>query len=221
MPNIRKITDDFKWEISEILDWEKENIEIKRAKEIKNFFIKNKIKIDYIFDIHSTPTDSEPMIICSNNKKSLELSDFFPIKYVILWLADIIEWVALTKYFSNLWAIDLAFECWFHNDINNKKVWYKIFEIILKIQNSENLNKKFKKIKIKIINSLKTSNKKFRFSKVFKWFEVIKKWEILAKEEDNIISMEEERIMVIPRLDTMEELDFKKEVILWYLWEKI
>jgi succinylglutamate desuccinylase len=101
--------------------WEflNQNYEQQRANEIKKYFSLNKIKVDYVFDFHSTPTKSEEMIICTNNPESIKLSQLFPINKVILWLTDIIEWLSLSKYFSELWAIDFAFECWQHGTKDN------------------------------------------------------------------------------------------------------
>ena len=66
-----------------------ENREIKRAQEIKKFF--DGIKIDYIFDIHSTSTRSDPMILCTSQEGSKELAKKMPIKKVVHGLIDIVE----------------------------------------------------------------------------------------------------------------------------------
>lgn len=192
------------------------NTEIRRAKEIKQFFETRNTPIDYVYDIHSTPTESEPMIICTDNPRSIDIARAIPIRYVILGLVDIIEGVSLTKHFSNQWAIDLAFECWSH--VNPSSIVAdQIIETILNVQNGTTSTKIFPQDRIQISETIVTSDKDFQFSRNFQGFERLEKWEVLATEWDRIRCMDEDRIIIIPRPDAIKELDKKKEVIMWYL----
>lgn len=194
------------------------NTEIQRATEIKDYFKKK--RIDYVFDIHSTPTESDPMIICTDNDKSLELVNYFPIKRVILGLIEVIEGTSLTRYFSEKGAVDFAFECWSHSN-PNQTVADQIIETIFKIQNLQPFDRQFEKDKIRIYEAIKTSSKNFKFEREFQGFEEIGKWEVFATEWTKQISTVNDSIMVIPRPDAVKELEFKDEVMTGYLGKRI
>jgi len=72
--------------------------ESRRAHEIMSFL--QKINIDHIFDIHSTPSKSDPMILCTKQKASLQLAKKFPISYVIKNLIDKVEGTPLVNYLT-------------------------------------------------------------------------------------------------------------------------
>jgi succinylglutamate desuccinylase len=56
--------------------------EKKRADEIKKEF--HQKQIDIIYDIHSTPTNSPAMSICTDNPESIALAKLFPIEHIVL-----------------------------------------------------------------------------------------------------------------------------------------
>jgi succinylglutamate desuccinylase len=73
-------------------------LETKRANEIKEFF--KKIKVDFVYDLHSTPSESDPMILCTSQTRSYDLAKKFPIKRIIKNLIDIVDGMSLVKYFT-------------------------------------------------------------------------------------------------------------------------
>lgn len=195
--------------------------EVKRAKEIKSFFTDNNIKVNYVFDFHSTPTKSDPMLICTNNENSLILAKKFNINKLILWLIDIIKGKSLTKYFSESWAIDIAFECWSHNDPSTLEKWKEFIETIFSIHNWVQTPDFLDKTIIKITDIIFDNDVRFVFTKDYKWFELIKSWEVWWKNTKKNFFFDKDKIIVIPNTDYKKHLESTWTAHIAYFGEEI
>lgn len=198
---------------------EKWNYEITRAHEIKKFFAD--IHIDYVFDLHSTSSKSAPMILCTSQKSSLLLASKMPIKYVVQWLIDIIDETGLIKYFQKRIKLGMAFECGFHKDPKTLLLGEKIIDNILDFHQQKPMKKKKNQIKIKITDIVYTSDHKFVFTKPYKWFEQLKKWEIRWIDKTWKHSFNKPKILVMPNMIIAEELEKKSQARVAYFWDRI
>jgi len=200
-------------------DNSKWSYEIKRANQIKKFF--NNIPIDYIFDLHSTSSKSDPMILCTSKKSSLKLSSKMPIKHVIQWLIDIVEWASLLKYFQNKIKLGMAFECGCHKDDNTIKKWKEIIDVIFDFHQGKKLKNNQNQIKIKITDIVHTTDPKFKYTKPYKWFEILKGWEIWWIDNTWKHSFDKSKVLVMPNMVIAQELEKKSKVWAAYFWDII
>ncbi len=196
-----------------------ESYEISRANQIKKFF--QNIDIDYMFDLHSTSSKSDPMILCTSQKSSLKFASKMPIKHVIQWLIDIVEWTSLLRYFQKKIKLWMAFECWCHKDQSTIQVWKQIIDTILSFHQAEKIKKNPDQIKIQITDIVLTSDPKFKFTKAYKWFEKLKKWEIRWMDKSWKHSFKKSKILVMPNLAIKSELEKKDKVWVAYFWDII
>jgi succinylglutamate desuccinylase len=195
------------------------NYEIKRANQIKKFF--EDIPIDYMFDLHSTSSKSDPMILCNSQKSSLTLSSNMPIKHVIQWLIDIVEWTSMLKHFQTKLKLGMAFECGCHKDGDTITKWKEIIDIILDFHQGKKLQNQKDQIKIKITDIVYTSDPKFMFSKTYKWFEKLNPWEVRAVDNNWKHSFKKSKILVMPNMIIAQELEKKSSVWVAFFWDII
>ena len=214
--NVRFINSDLNR--SFLIDDEFGDNERKRAHEIMYFF--SNIKIDYVFDVHSTPSKSDPMILCSQQKESTELAKYFPIKYVVNNLINNLEWVSLLQYFVNKWAIGVAFEAWCHEDPETIQKWKIIAQTILDIHNNKQSKMNKNQIIINTTDILHTSDPQFAFSKSYKWFEIVRSGEIRGKDSQQSYSFTTDKILMIPNTKFQEDLKKKARTWLVYFWQE-
>lgn len=193
--------------------------EISRAKEIKNFFAD--MHIDYLFDLHSTSSKSDPMILCTSQKSSLDLASKMPIRHVVQWLIDIVEWTSLVKYFQNNITLGMAFECGCHKDEDTIVTWKKIIDVIIDFHQGKQLPDQTDQIKIHITDLILTSDPGFTYSKPYQWFELLQKWEIRGKDMTGDYSFDIPKILVMPNMIIAQELEKKNKVGVAYFWDDI
>ena len=193
--------------------------EILRAEEIRKF-LSSFGKIDFAFDIHSTPTKSDPMIICMGDNISREVAKKFPLDRLVINLDKIIEWVPIGRCLLDEFGIpNLAFECGQHSDVETLKIADSIFSTILDFQNKKPSKFCGAKEIIYATNIIETSSREFTFVRNFRGFEPIAAGEIIAIEPWVQISFDTPKIMLIPRPDAIAELDVKPSVIVGYVGE--
>lgn len=194
------------------------NNEEKRAQTIKSFFAD--IPIDYIFDIHSTPSKSKPMILCTSQKESFQLAKRFPINYVVRWLIDSVEWIPLMKHFTAKGTKGLAFEAGWHEDQKTINKGKKIGEIIRRLHNKKETKNVKRQTVIQTSECIHTSDNRFKFSKDYKGFEVIHPGEIRGRDSKKSYSFTKEKIIMIPNTKFQDDLKKKGKTWLVYFGEK-
>lgn len=200
-------------------DNSQDGYELSRAKEIKSFF--ENIPIDYMFDLHSTSSKSDPMILCTTQKSSLNLASKMPIKHIVQWLIDIVEWVSLLKYFQKNIKLWMAFECGCHKDEDTITKWKEIIDIILDFHQGKKIPNQKNQKKIKITDLIYTSDPKFKYTKPYKWFEKLEKWEIRWIDNSCKHNFKESKILVMPNMIIAQELEKKSKVWVAYFWDSI
>lgn len=160
----------------------KNSYESKRLFELKEIFD----EIDIFIDLHSVSIWDEKMIIIDEN--DIELSKkIFDWKYFLI--DKISTTWALIWDFIRQWKKGFWIECWNHNSKD-------AFESGVK--NTLNLLSFYKNINWKIIKEQNENIylnfweeifakwENFRFTKEINWFEIVKKWEIYAQDDDKI-----------------------------------
>lgn len=165
MQNKRYLDED----LNRAFNSQQSSYEAKRAQSIKNYF--HSIPLDVVYDIHSTPTKSQPMIICTDNPASLALAKQIPIEPIVLGLIESVHGVSLTKYFSQQGAIDLAFECGMHDDLEQNPWIQPIVETIRAFHHDIPLSSRYPHTIIKIKKQIRTQDMTFRFSQKYSGFE--------------------------------------------------
>ena len=193
--------------------------EATRASQIKKYF--EHIPIDYMFDLHSTPSKSDPMILCTSQKSSLKLAAKMPIRYVIQWLIDIVEGTSLLKYFQKKIKLGMAFECGCHKENDTILTGKKIIEVILDFHQWKKLPDQKDQTKIHITDIVHTSDSKFIFSKPYKWFEKLKRWEIWGKDSTCTHSFNKQKILVMPNTVIRQWLKKQSKVWVAYFGDSI
>ena len=190
-----------------------------RASQIKKYF--EHIPIDYMFDLHSTPSKSDPMILCTSQKSSLVLAAKIPIKYIIQWIIDIVEGTSLLKYFQNKIKLGMAFECGCHKEKNTIQTGKKIIEVILDFHQWKKIPDQKDQTKIHITDIVHTSDPGFSFTKPYKWFEQLKKWEIRGSDSTWNYSFNKPKILVMPNTVIRQWLKKQSKVWVAYFWDII
>lgn len=193
--------------------------EIKRANQIKKYF--ENIQVDYMFDLHSTPSKSDPMILCTSQKSSLSLSSKMPIQHVIYGLIDIVEGTSLLRYFQKNIQLGMAFECGCHKDASTIITWQKIIDTILDFHQWRRLEENKDQVKIRITDLVHTSDPKFEYTKPYKWFEKLKKWEIRGRDATWEHSFNKSKILVMPNTTIAKQLKKHSKVWVAYFWDII
>lgn len=193
--------------------------EITRAKRIKDFFVD--IHIDYLFDLHSTSSKSDPMILCTSQKSSLELASKMPIRHIVQWLIDIVEWTSLLKYFQDDITLGMAFECGCHKDENTIATWKKIIDVIVSFHQGKQLPDQKDQIKINITDIVLTSDPGFTYTRPYKWFELLEKGEIRGRDMTGDHSFDKPKILVMPNMIIAQELEKKTKVWVAYFWDRV
>lgn len=149
--------------------------EDKRAKEI----IKYLNESDCLLDVHNTlnKENSIPFLITENP----ELWKFFDVKLVINWFKNIQLWWS-DWYMSTIWKIWLCLESWSIYDVNWINVAKKWILNFLKFTwNIDWKPEEYKNQKYMNFDFLyKNTSLDFQFTKNYKDFEKVKKWEIIA-----------------------------------------
>ncbi len=201
---------------SEDIGW---SYEVSRAHEIKDFF--KEIPIDYAFDLHSTPSKSDPMILCTSQPSSLTLASKMPIYHVVQWLIDRVEWMSLLKYFQPRLKLGMAFECGCHEDDVTITIGKKIIDTIIDFHQGKELPSQNDQMKIAITDIVYTADPNFVYTKPYKWFEMIEKWEVWWVDSMWEHRFEVSKIIVIP--NTMIAQDLEKQSKTWvaYFWDTI
>ena len=189
---------------------QEESYEITRAQEIQRYF--DDISIDYMFDLHSTSSKSDPMILCTSQKASLDLASKMPIRYVIQWLIDIVEGTSLIKYFQKNITLGMAFECGCHKDAPTIKTGKKIIDTILAFHQRQELPDQKNQIKIKITDLIMSSDPNFTYTKPYQWFEELEKGEIWGRDNRGAYSFPIPKVLVMPNLVIAQELEKKEKV---------
>lgn len=193
--------------------------ESSRANEIKSYF-KNK-HIDIVYDIHSTPSDSQAMIICTNNPKSIKIAKKFPIEHIVLWLIDSIKWTSLTNHFNKQWAVDIAFECGQHNNLNNNTLIDPIVDTIRQIHHNKNPKNKQKHTIVQIKKQIMTNDPNFYFHQKYTWFETIPSNTIRGSDNTTKHKEKQESIIVIPNTNIQDEVEKNNETWVAYIGTEI
>jgi len=179
---------------------EADTYELRRAKDIVKFLWGK--KIDYMFDIHSASGGTNPMIICNKHLKSLYLASQINIPRVVTWLIDNVVWTSLLKHFENtvkLWC--LAFECGWHRERKSWITWKRIVDALIDFHKKDRDSahrKVFPQSVVQVENLIVSTDPSFQFSKNYRWFEIIKKWEIRWKETGKLHICDEEKIIILP-----------------------
>jgi len=193
--------------------------EVTRAHQIKKYL--SDIPIDYMFDLHSTSSKSDPMILCTSQESSLVLSSKMPIRHVIQWLIDIVEWTSLLKYFQNKIKLGMAFECGCHKDSDTIITWKKIIDVILDFHQWKKILDQKDQIKIKITDLVLTADPKFTYTKPYKGFERLEVWEVWGSDSTWKHSFKTAKILVMPNMIIAQELEKKSKVWVAYFWDII
>jgi len=195
------------------------NYEQKRAQEIMNFFTTHKITPNYIFDFHSTPSKSEPMIICTNNNESLQLAQHFPIKFVVTNLIEGLKGTSIGKFFASLWTKDLAFECWNHTSQKTLQKWKEYANILRLFHQKKIIPKNKKQLLIKVTDFIDTEDPNFVFTKKLKAFDTLPAQTIRAKDGKKTHQFEKEKIIVLLNTNFADDLKKIPRTEVAYFWE--
>lgn len=160
----------------------KNSYESKRFYELKEIFD----EIDVFLDLHSVSIWDEKMLIIDKEDISLA-KKIFDGKYFLV--DNIWETSALIWDFIRNWKKAFWIECWNHNSKDAFKSWVKntlnLLSYYKNITNEierENLENIF----LNFWEEIYAKGNNFKFTKEINWFELIKKWEIYAKDDENI-----------------------------------
>jgi hypothetical protein len=200
---------------SENLSQDRESL---RAREIMDYF--NDIHLDYVFDVHSTPSRSDPMILCTRQQASKDLATKFPLRYVVHHLVDSVEWEPLMMYFVKKGSVGLAFEAWCHYDQETLRTGEKIADIILNHQNCFPLPLYEWQVSIVTTDALFTSDVNFEFAKDYKGFELVPAGEIWGRDTHQAYRFATDKIIMIPNIKFRDDLQKKSKTWLVYFWEQ-
>lgn len=198
--------------------------EPKRANELTPI-LKN---LDILFDIHSTNSPTESMIIFSN--KSFELfKNTFNCQTEIVWINDVVNWKPFMDIVERNWWVWIAIESWYQLD----KTWYKIwldnllrFLIDLKMLSDEtenvsgNLQSKESKKTIKIFDSIIVRWKDFKFNKKYEHLDVVKTWELVCFDWEKDIFAKKDFLVIMPVSKTSDLSKMIWEEVC-FMWEYI
>lgn len=183
------------------------DVEIKRAEEIKNFF--KKIKIDYVFDFHSTPKESDAMILCTSQTRSHELAKKFPIKKIIKNLIDSVDGMSLVKYFTTRWAVGITFETGAHTNKKNIATALKLSDIVRNFHNQKKIPDQKNQESITVDEIVAISDPNFTFTRSYKSFDKLKPGEIRGKDSKKMYRSISEKILILPNTICKDELKKK------------
>lgn len=189
--------------------------ELKRALELTDI-LKN---IELHFDIHSTYTKSESMLI-TTEKWFNRYSNIFNVDTIYSWITEKQVWKPFIDITERYWWIWIWLEAWYEGD----NTWYKIW-----VENSIRLLNELWMIDWKKFNNELTINKNNNYKKVywsiiinedcfepikiFNHNDIVKKWEIIAICWNKKIIAEKDSYILLP----------SPKMIVWeeycFLWE--
>jgi len=199
-----------------------EHYETKRAKEIIEFLQNNsQLTINQVFDFHSTATESDPMIICSENPESIEMAAMLPIKTIVSWLFWFLKWKSLTSYLVDRWIIDIAIECGWHNSPKTLLFGREIADIVLDIHNWMSKPAEIDKEIIKITDLLTTSSPDFEFDIDLKWFERLAAWTTIWHDAQQKYVLEKDTVVVLPGTNKLiqKTASLRGSSPIFFIWE--
>ena len=164
-----------------------------RAREIIRYLD----KADFLLDLHNTlnKENSIPFIISEYDN----LSELFDVSFSIKWFDKLHPWWS-DWYMNNIWKVWLCLESGSIYDDNSCKIVKKSIINFLKYTKNISWKPKFyndkKYIKFNKIYKNKTNN--FIFTKKFRDFEQISKWDILAFDWNETIETNSDYYMLFP-----------------------
>ena len=177
------------------------------------------MKIDYIFDIHSTPSKSDPMILCSAQEASFSLAEKFPLQRIVRWLIDNVEWVSLLNHFVAHWSIGVAFEAWCHEDPETITTGLSIAQTILSLHEGSVVQDNLDQQVIMITDVMYVSDSSFRFTKAYQWFEIIHSGEVRGSDSTRDYFFATEKILIMPNTKFQDDLQKQSKTRLVYFGE--
>lgn len=205
--NTRYIDED----LNRAFDSQQKSYEQQRAEAIKHYF-KN-IPIDRVYDIHSTATESKPMTLCTNNPLAIKTAKLFPIEHIVLGLVDRVPATTLTKYFSQQGAIDVAFECGSHANLENNPLIPWISDTIRNIHHDKQTLPPQKQTIIQIEKMITTQDPWFQYLGHYEGFELLTKGKVWWKDnntEYQEYQEDQDSIIVIPNTLAIIQKEIKK-----------
>jgi len=179
-----------------------ENIyEYMRAHQIKSFFEDNKIKPDYVYDFHSTSSKSAPMMVCSSDQESMNHAREFDEGHLLTNILQHLRGMAFTEYMHTLGAVDIAFECGQHTELESLERGTRYLDRIWEVHFSNNFETN-KNIPTTYFTTdmFFTSDTEFKFTKEWRWYDLIERWVVRGTEPSTgkELVFSEDKYIVMP-----------------------
>jgi len=164
-----------------------------RAREIMKFLDQS----DYLLDVHNTINEqnSIPFLISEHD----EIWKFFNVRKIVSWFDELHPWWS-DSYMNSIWKVWLCLESWSIYDKNSEIIaenW--ILNFLKYTWNVDWEAERYSSqefIKFDYLYKNKTLN--FKFTKEFKDFEKIKKWQIIWYDWDLIIKSDRDWFIIFP-----------------------
>lgn len=201
----------------ELLENESEIYEVNRAKKLAKILDES----DVLLDLHSVSSQSDIFMFSEDWQKDLELAKNIFDWDIIVWYwkisDDSVIWDT-ESYMHNCWKLANTLECWNHNMKDSHKIWIEVSKNLLNyfwiINNGKKIKNKAKLYKIYDIFTTKTWN--FKFEKIYKNLDFVKKWELIWKDSEKKIIAQKDFYIIMPTYTSQ-----KKWKEMFFYWEKL
>jgi len=187
---------------SKYLNSDSDEYEIKRLKQLSDI-LKNS---DYLLDIHSVSSESEPFLFAENVNWELDIASYLWLEKIIYWWGEInantiIGWDS-DSYMHFLWKTAFTVECGNHNDKRAEDIACNTIRFFLAYLWMIDLFIKKTKVKlIKMDEIITTKTWKFVFVKWINNFSNIKKWDIIWYDWKKEIMAKKDFIILLPNYE--------------------
>jgi succinylglutamate desuccinylase len=196
--------------------WNVDTIETRRAKEIIDWLKANNLSPDYIYDFHSTPSYSSPMIVCSDWPETRLLALLFDIPYRVTGLIEKIEWVSLLAYFARYGSVWLAFETWDHTSSESMQKGEALLQQIIDYHNGITVQT-YPQISMDITDLYYTTDSAWSFAQPYQGFEKIPAGTIRYTDHNQSLQTATDKYIVIPNTRIAHDLAHADKTWIAYL----
>ncbi len=200
-----------------------ENLRISNSTEVRRVLELIPIlnQLDIIFDIHSTYSPSDSMVILTK-KSYKKFGKIFNVDIILIWITETQAWKPFIDIVERTWWIWI----WIESGYQLDNTWYKIWldnllrllinlwmvdwnSVVVKKWLSEEIEKKT----IKVFWSIIVRWKNFKFYKDYKHLDKVQKWELFCFDWSDDIYSEKDFIIIMPKQNNSDS-----SKLIWEEW---
>ncbi len=182
-------------------------------------------KLDFLFDIHSTYSPSDSMMILTK-KSYQEFSDVFNVDKELVWITEVQVWKPFIDIVERNWWVWIWIESWCQLDSSWYKIWTdNLLRLLINLWMIDwNLElvkslllEKVNKQTLNIFGSVIVKSREFKFYKDYKHLDKVKTWELFCFDWEKDLYAEKDFLVIMPKqkLSDASKLIWEEWCFMW------